>query len=193
MYILAAIAVVIGTLICVANWCALIVSGRCHVFVVPLVGAASLFLGVSGFPATESWAWLSPRADWGTLSLLIAVPQLYRQAQETSWQNLLHSFGSEGKCRRCEIRLFKTGKFTARVRYDPALPCSRSGYGHVERGFGGTWRENPNEFVLEGYCGGRRLVIHLTDGCLRTVESDYGEGCRSWDSLDSVDLTREAV
>jgi hypothetical protein len=38
-----------------------------------------------------------------------------------------------------------------------------------------------------------RLVIHLTDGSSRTVGSARGEGCRSWDSLDSLDLTCEAV
>jgi hypothetical protein len=192
MYILAAIAVVIGTLICIANWYALIVtaSGRRHISVAPLVGATSLFFGLRGFPATESWAWLSPLADWGTLSLLIALPQLYRHAQETSLQNLLHSFVSEGKGRRCEIRLFKSGRFTARVRYDPALWCSRSGNGHVERGFGGTWREDPDGYLLEGYAGGRRLAIHLTDGSPRTVESDSGGGCCSWDSLDSLNLTQ---
>jgi hypothetical protein len=88
MYVLAAIAVVIGTLICIANWYALIVtaSGLRHVSGAPLIGATFLFLGLRGFPATESWAWLSPLADWGTLSLLIALPQLYRQAQETSLQ-----------------------------------------------------------------------------------------------------------
>jgi hypothetical protein len=193
MYILAAIALVIGTLICLANWHALVVSSRRHVSVAPLIGAVCLFLGLRGFAATESWAWFSPLADWGTLSLLIALPQLYRQARETSRQNLLQSFVSAGKGRRCGIRLFKSGKFTARVRYDPALPCSRSGHAHVERGFAGTWREDPEGYVLEGYGGGRRLIIHLTDGSPRTVESACGESCCAWDSLDSLDLTREAV
>jgi len=171
MYILAAIAVVIGILICLANWYAFIVtaSGSRHVSVAPLIGAASLFLGLRGFPATESWAWLSPLADWGTLSVLIAIPQLYRQAQETSPRTLLHSLVSEGKGRRCEIRLFKSGKFTARVRYDSALLFSRSGHGHVERGFLGS------------------------DGSPRTMESYWGGGCCSWDSLDALDLTRDAV
>ena len=86
MGILAAFAVVIGTLICLANWYALIVtaSGRRQVSVAPLVGAACLFLGLRGFRAAELWAWLSPLADWGTLSPVIALPQLYRQAHETS-------------------------------------------------------------------------------------------------------------
>lgn len=69
MYILAAIAVAIGTLICLANWSVLVMSGRRHVSVAPLVGAGFLFVGLRGFPVTESWAWLSPLADWGTLSL----------------------------------------------------------------------------------------------------------------------------
>jgi hypothetical protein len=148
MSILAAIAVVIGTLICIANWYALIVtaSGRRHVSVAPLVGATFLFVGLRGFPATESWAWLSPLADWGTLSLLIALPGLYRDAQETSLRNLLHSFVSEGKGRRCEIRLFRSGRFTARIRYDPALQCSPTGHGHVERGFGGS------AFAVSSHC-----------------------------------------
>ena len=193
MYILAAIAVILGTLICLANWYALIVSDRRHISVVPLIGAAFLFLGLRGFSATELWAWLSPIADWGTLSLLIALPQLYRQARETSPNNLLHGFACEGKGRRCGIQLFRSGKFTTRVRYDPALPCSRSAVRHVERGFVGTWREDPNRYVLQGYSGGRRLVIQLTDGSLRTVESGTSAGCCSWDSLDSLDLTRESL
>jgi hypothetical protein len=60
----------------------------------------------------------------------------------------------------------------------------------VERGFGGTWRGDPEGYVLEGYAGGRRLVIHVTDGSPRTVESDSGGGCCSWDSLDSLNLTQ---
>ena len=106
---------------------------------------------------------------------------------------LLHSFVCEEKSRRIAIRLFKSGKFTARVRSDPALPCTRCGYGHVERGFVGRWREHPDGYVLEGYGGERRLVIRLTDGNLHTVESKWGEGCCSSDRLDSLDLVRETL
>lgn len=62
-----------------------------------------------------------PARGLGTLSLLLALPYLYRQAQETSRKNLLHSFVSEAKGRRCHIQLFKTGEFTARLRFDPPL------------------------------------------------------------------------
>ncbi len=48
-------------------------------------------------------------------------------------------------------------------------------WGALSRSFGGTWQEDPNGYLLQGYGGGRRLVIHLTGGSPRTVESGLGE------------------
>ena len=191
--ILAAVAIALGALIALFNWYSIYAShktGR-HVSPAPLLGGLLLVLGLLGLRETRAYAWLGVVADYGTLVLIIAVPTMIWEAWSTSSINLVHRFLSDADGRRDDIRLFKRGKFTINSEHNPPVPCNTHGALAVSRGFVGTWREESQGFVLEGYGENRVLRMHNAGGGYRTTEENYPED-REFpvDRLDSLELKK---
>lgn len=191
--ILASIALILGGLIAVFNWHSIYASRRCGRFVsaVPLVGGALLVIGLLGFSRTRPYAWLGVIADYGTLSLLCAIPLMIREAWQTSAVNLLHRFISEANGRHCDIRLFKRSRFTVKCEHEPPFPCNGHGALVQSYGFVGDWHEQEDGFRLESYAGDRALEIHRSGDNYITREMGYPSDTKyPYDKLDSLELTK---
>ena len=189
--ILATIAITLGALIALFNWFSTYKSHRTgrHISPLPILGGLLLVLGFLGFPRARAYAWLGIVADYGTISLILAIPSMIWDAWSTSSFNLVHNFESNSGGRQDDIRLFKMGKFTIRCEYEPPVPCNEHGALITSRGFIGTWREHSRGFVLERYAENRVLRILNSNGQYQTTEENYPEDqAFPVDRFDSLEL-----
>jgi hypothetical protein len=191
--ILSVIAIVLGALIALFNWSSIFASKKAGRRVSPvlLIGGVLLVLGLLGLEATRAYAWVGVVADFGTLIFLLAIPAIMWDSWSTSSVNLVHRFLSDAGGRRDDICLFKRGKFTISSEHHPPVPVNRQGAMGVGRGFVGTWREEPEGFVLERYGENRVLRIRHVDGVYRTTEQNYPQD-REFpvDRLDALELKK---
>jgi len=191
--ILATVSIAIGGLIAAFNWYSIYATLRAgrHVSPVPLLGGLLLVLGLLWFPQTRPYAWLGVMADYGTLIAIIGVPAIIWEAWSTCPASLLHRFVSEGDGRRDDIRLFKRSKFTIRTEFDPPVPCDARGALAASLGHVGTWREDPDGFILEGYAGSRALQIRRDEGHYSTTEVNCPDNQEfQADRLDALKLNK---
>lgn len=105
MQIIATTLIVLGGLLCFANWMSVLQSILTKKFhsAVPFFGAGLLGSGMLLLPATRHWAWLAILLDYGTLAFIIALPHLIRESWNTSQFNLLHDYS--GKIENKSVRL----------------------------------------------------------------------------------------
>ncbi len=189
----AVILLVVGSFIALSNWYSIYASRRTGRFVsaVPVFGAAFLAIGLLAFPETRAYAWLGIVADYGTIILIVAVPKMIWEAWATCSRNVLHRFVSESNGRRDDVRLFKQGSFTICSEHNPPVPCNEHGTMIASNGFVGTWREQSDGFILEGYGDGRVLHIMRLDDHHSTREQGYPEDSAfPVDRLDSLELIK---
>ena len=80
MQIIATTLIVLGGLLCFANWMSVLQSILTKTFhsAVPLLGSGLLGSGMLLMSETRSWAWLAVPLDYGTIALIIASPHLIR-------------------------------------------------------------------------------------------------------------------
>ena len=191
--IVSAVAITLGAFIALFNWYSIYASQRAGRYVspTPLLGGLLLVLGLHGYLEIRIYAWLGILADYGTIILIIALPAMIRDAWSTSFANLVHRFVSDSGYRHDDIRLFKRGKFTIRSEHEPPVPCNEHGALVVSSGFVGTWREESQGFILEGYGENRVLRIRNDDGQYRACEDNYPED-REFpvDRFDSLKLKK---
>ena len=173
--ILATASLVLGCYFAVFNWYSFYASHKSNrnVSPVPLFGALFLVLGLLGFQATKSYAWAGILADYGTLTLIFAIPMLVWESWTTSSFNLMHRFRSDVHGRRDDIRLFKRGKFTIKTEYDPPVACNGHGALAVSQGRVGRWRRDGAGYCLEGYGEDRITRITKQGDGLITEEENY--------------------
>jgi hypothetical protein len=173
--IVALVAIVLGAAISIGNWLTIYSSWKEKRFVsaVPLLGAGLLVFGLCGFPATRRFAWLGIIADYGTLVVILSVPRLVNEFWSTSRVNLLRSFISRQSGRVIEIRLFKKGVFTVRVKFDPPVPCNPPGAFVESFGLVGSWKQEGADFVLSGYAEDRVLRLRPEGERFLSEEANY--------------------
>ena len=191
--ILAAASVVLGGYIAVLNWYSIYASHKSNrnVSPVPIFGAVFLALGLLGFHQTKPYAWAGILADYGTLTLILAIPMLVWDSWTTSRINLLHRFLSEAEGRRDDIRLFKRGRFTIKTEYDPPVSCNEHGALAVSQGRVGTWREDGDSFCLKGYGEDRMTRIKKQEGGFITAEENYPKSNEfQHDRMGGLELTQ---
>jgi hypothetical protein len=126
------------------NWLMLYLTwhtGRFH-SCIPLIGGLSLGLGLLWFPTTRLFAWAALVLDWGTLVVLLALPQLLKELWSTSRFNLLEQYEGQRDGRSAQLQLFRRGVFTIRFKRTHAAD------GMVELGTVGTWRREEGWLAL---------------------------------------------
>jgi len=173
--ILATVSLTIGGYIVAFNWYSIYASHKKNrnVSPVPLIGAFFLVLGLFGFQETKPFAWAGILADYGTLTLIFAIPMLAWESWTTSRINLMHRFLSDAHGRRDDIQLFKRGKFTIKTAYEPPVACNAHGALAISQGRVGTWKEDGDSYCLDGY--GEDRITRITkqgDGFI-TEEKNY--------------------
>ena len=168
--VLAGLSLAFGGYIAGMNWYSIYASHKAgrNVSSIPLVGAWFIVLGLCGFQQTKPYAWAGILVDYGTLTLMLAIPSLARESWTISRIKLLHRFLSVSNGRRDDIRLFKRGKFTIKTEYNPPVPCNTHGALAVSQGRTGTWTTDRNAFCLSGYGEDRTMKILPKDGLFIT-------------------------
>ena len=94
MNILAVISLAFGLLISFMNWYTIVQSSKSKKFVssVPLIGAATLWWGLSSFEQTRSYAWTAVIIDYGTLMLIFGILYMFYDSFMTSFLMRLDRF-----------------------------------------------------------------------------------------------------
>ena len=136
----------LGGLVSLLNWLTLLQTWRTGRFCspVPLLGTLSLAAGMLLYPATRPYAWVAVPADYGTLTLLFALPYLAGELWSTSRFNLLEEYAGTRGARTVRLRLFRRGVFTLeqRIRRQPG-EC-----GLLRLGTIGTWQRDGGRLLL---------------------------------------------
>ena len=110
-YCLGAVFITLGTLVSLLNWLYVIQSARTGRFIsgVPLFGAAFLATGALLIPGLRWYAWLAIPLDWGTLALVLDMPQIIREEWQTCSWNLLEEYVGRRGDTVVRLRLFRRG------------------------------------------------------------------------------------
>lgn len=149
--IVATTLIVLGGLLCVANWLSVLQSILTKKFhsAVPFFGAGLLGGGMLLVPATRHWAWLAILLDYGTLAFIIALPHLIHEAWNTSQFNLLRDYSGKIENKFVRLRLFRRGIFTIRISIQrPPGQSGLTGTGTI-----GTWSVSDERLKLEIHGG----------------------------------------
>jgi len=149
--IIATTLIVLGGLLCFANWMSVLQSILTKKFhsAVPFFGAGLLGSGMLLLPATRHWAWLAILLDYGTLAFIIALPHLIRESWNTSQFNLLHDYSGKIENKSVRLCLFRRGIFTIRITIQ--RPVGQSGL--TGTGTIGTWSITDEKLKLEIHGG----------------------------------------
>lgn len=193
--ILAAIALVIGGLLIISNGYSIYASRKSGRYVSPVPLIAALFLGVGlfGFEQTRPYAWVGIVIDYGTIILIFAIPKLLWESWMLSSFNLVHRFSSETDERRDDIKLFKRRKFTINTKYDPPVPSDEHGTLAVSKGRTGTWRQEGEVYLLEGYEKDYVLKILKDHDQFKSEEENYPKNREfQYDRLGNLKLKQLA-
>jgi|GEM_PF-1467740 len=185
--------IVAGGMLSLLNWYTLFLNYRSERYIsaIPLVGAGLLGSGLALFPQTRPYYWIASVVDYGTLSLILAVPWLVHGAWCVSRINLVHQFSSTKDGRSLRIRLYRRGIGLVSVKFDPPTPCDFNAT-IVESGWQGQWTANDHGFRLTDYCADRELVISGSNGQFTTTELHYPDDAEfTHDSLDGVNLRKD--
>lgn len=147
MQLLATILIVLGGLLCFANWMMVIQTARTKRFhsAVPFFGAGLLGCGMLLLPVTRHWAWSAILLDYGTLAFIVASPRLFSDFWDTSRFNLLYSYSGHSENKSVQLCLFRRGIFTVRISIQ--RPAGQSGL--VGTGTVGSWRAENEKLKLE--------------------------------------------
>ncbi len=180
----------LGGLIAFANWWSVYWSYRTKRFhsAVPLVGAALLGAGMFILPATRPYCWSALILDYGTLALLAASPQLFRELWSTSRFNLVSEYLGEAGMKTVHLRLFRRGIFTIRLQlHRPPGECGLVGTGTI-----GTWQREGAHLTLRTE---RESAVFDVVRDAPTEALRQSVGFPSWESshelsLESIDFVQ---
>ena len=190
MLLLGIALIVLGSALSLANWYTLyayLCKDR-YSSVVPLLGAILLGSGMATIPRTRPFAWLAVIADYGTLVLIISLPQLVYAFWSTSIFNRFAVFRTDDAGRKIQIKLFRRGIAVIQATFNPTLPTGAGGF-VVGFSWMGTWEHAEDGYSVTGYASDRQLVILRDNGAFKTRELGYPVGREySHDCLDSLSL-----
>lgn len=111
---------------------------------IPLLGGLCLGVGAVLLPDRPPYAWAAALLDYGTVSLLFALPAIAREAWATCRLNLLEEYvGRQGQV-TVRLQLFRRSVFT--LVWDIERPPGE--FGLVGMGRGGTWQREAGSLVL---------------------------------------------
>jgi hypothetical protein len=179
----AAVLMVLGGLIAFANWWSVYWSYRTKRFhsAVPLVGAALLGAGMFTIPATRPYCWIALILDYGTLALLVASPQLFRELWSTSRFNLVSEYLGEAGLKTVYLRLFRRGVFTIHLQFHRRP--GECGLGRI--GTTGTWQREGTHLML---CTEQESAVFDLIRETPTQTLRQSVGFRSWESSPELSL-----
>lgn len=182
----------VGFLLSIANWFTLWTSHHRnrHASPVPLLGALSLGYGLFSFPFTAPFYWIALIVDYGTLSLLIALPRLAQELWETSSINLLHKFTTKDATRKIVIQLFRGKKAIIKIQFSPSQPCNDYGALISSLGFLGNWTQEEDRFVIMSYAENRSLELIPVEKNFQSAEQNYPNKKYHYDELNDLLFTK---
>lgn len=183
--------IVLGSCVAALNWITLITTIRSGRFVsaVPLIGAALLGSGLTIVPQTRSYAWVALIADYGTLTLLVALPRLGHECWSVSRFNLLHALHAHESGRHIQVKLFRRDIAIIRADFNPPVPCDDRGSFAVSFSWVAKWRIAGDGYSITDYGSGRELVVSAENGRFKTRELNYPSDTKyKHDCLDALEL-----
>ena len=183
-YCLGAVFITLGTLVSLLNWLYVIQSARTGRFIssIPLLGAAFLATGALLIPGLRWYAWLAIPLDWGTLALVLDMPQIIREEWQTCSWNLLEEYVGRRGDTVVRLRLFRRGHLL--IHWAVQRPAGTYGLTGMVRV--GTWGREAESLVLRlGECHATFQPLH--QGVKKDWLQSTGDlGCES-DPLFSLD------
>src|SRR5262245_9068314 len=111
----------------------------------PIVGGMA---GVAGFlltPSLRKYAWAPLLLDYGTVSVIIAIPKLIRELWQISDFNLVREYIACDDRREIRLRFHKANIFTIRIKIKRQV----GELGLVELNTSGDWRQDGGALFLE--------------------------------------------
>jgi hypothetical protein len=177
MQILAAILIVLGSLLCFMNWMALYQSYRTKKFhsAVPLFGALMLGFGMSLIHTTRHFAWVAIPLDYGTLIFLFALPKLLYEAWEVCGFNLLKEYSGNNGNKKAKLRFFRNNIFVIRLQIQrPEGEAGITGLGKT-----GKWCEENSRLKLDA--NNEQAVFVLS----KSENSELLRQIKGFDSLEN--------
>lgn len=144
--IIAIALVLLGSLVCVANWWSLIQSRQRKRFYssVPFIGAALLGAGLAMIPSTRPYTWVAVFLDYGTVAFLLSSPTLIREMWGVSRINLLHDYVGKTESKLVQLRLFRNSIFTIRI----SILRKPGESGLTGTGNSGSWHYDSAQLTL---------------------------------------------
>ncbi len=183
MFTISIVLILIGGFVAFVNWFSFFQSYSTKRFhsTVPLIGAVLLGGGMFILPATRSYCWSALFLDYGTLALLLAFPNLFREFWSTRRFNLVSEYLGQAEKKTACLRLFKNGVFTIRLQLSrPPNEC-----GLVNVGTTGKWQRDGNRIKLSTKEESASFeVIH--DAPIESLRQSLG--FVSWENKDEMSL-----
>ncbi len=191
MQLLAGIAVTFGLLLSLFNWGSIFLSRPDkHVSPIPLLGGIFLAAGLLGFELTRPYWWLAAFADFGTLIVLLALPSFIYYRWSHSDRKARYIFVSTVGDRTVDIKLFENGDATIKISFDPPRPRGDRGHLAVSVGFTGKWVDSNDQLKLNGYAGGRELLIQQSADTFVLAETYPADDDPSIYAIDGLQVQR---
>jgi hypothetical protein len=131
----------------------------------PIVGGMA---GVAGFlltPSLRNYAWAPLFLDYGTASVIIAIPKLIRELWQISDFNLVREYIACDDHREIRLRFHKANIFTIRIK----IKRQSGELGLVELNIHGEWSQDGEELILK--IGDDIAVFDQTEDELRVRKS----------------------
>ena len=154
--------IAVGGVFSLFNWASIFVSTQSR-FVSPALfaGTAPLLIGLLLLPETRSLWWIAVLADYGTLSLLLAIPWLVREGWSTSSFRLAEELFHQSQGLQVTIRLYRSSVALLEISQpmrdlqdpEPHLVLNR---------LRGQWESEKNEVRISQYQGDRLLILRPT-------------------------------
>jgi hypothetical protein len=154
----------IGAYFSVINWLCINWSRRDkkHHSPIPLLGAWFLGMGLAGFTATRPFWWMCVLIDYGTFSLILALPYLLAEFWNTCSINRLHRFYSLEEGRETTIDLFRRGHALIRMKFDSNFKMQSAREPRpLSLGSPCIWHMSDSVYELDGFGYGSERVLRI--------------------------------
>jgi hypothetical protein len=95
-------------------------------------------------PTTRPYAWAAVLVDYGTLTLLLALPRIIAETWSTSRYNLVEEYIGDRGIKTVHLRLFRKGVFAIEQRFRRQA----GDFGLIEGGTIGKWERKGDRLTL---------------------------------------------
>ena len=161
----------IGAYFSVINWPCIYWSRRDkkHHSPIPFLGAWFLGMGLAGFPSTRPFWWICLLIDYGTFSLILALPHILSEFWNTCSLNRLHRFYSLEEGRETTFELFRRGHALIRMKFSPTFKTKLAREPRpLSLGSPCLWHMSDSVYELDGFGYSSERVLRI-----RPFEGQY--------------------